>query len=59
MRPSDQPVERNAMRNKHLTQEERYQIHALRRQGVSFARIGAELNRHRSSIAREFKRNAS
>ncbi|CDS51218.1 Mobile element protein [Polaromonas sp. CG9_12] len=47
------------MRNKHLTQEERYQIHALRRQGVSFARIGAELNRHRSSIAREFKRNAS
>lgn len=42
----------------HLTQEERYQIHALRRQGISCARIAAELMRHRSSIERELKRNA-
>ena len=43
----------------HLTREERYQIHALRRQGISCARIAAELNRHRSSISRELKRNGA
>ena len=42
----------------HLTQEERYQIHALKRQNISLARIGAELQRDRSTIARELKRNA-
>jgi IS30 family transposase len=42
----------------HLTQDERYQIHALRRQGVSLARIAAELERSRSTITRELKRNA-
>lgn len=42
----------------HLTREERYQIHALRRQGISCARIAAELNRHRTTIARELRRNA-
>ena len=41
----------------HLTQDERYQIHALRRQGVSVARIAAELERDRSTIFRELKRN--
>jgi IS30 family transposase len=42
----------------HLTQDERYQIHALKRQGVSLARIAAELARSRSTITRELKRNA-
>ena len=42
----------------HLTQDERYQIHALRRQGVNPARIAAELRRDRSTISRELKRNA-
>ena len=42
----------------HLTREERYQIHALRRQGIRPAVIAAELNRSRSTITRELKRNA-
>lgn len=46
------------MTYKHLTQEERYQIHALKRQNISLARIAAELNRSRSTITRELKRNA-
>ena len=46
------------MTYKHLTQEERYQIHALKRQNISLARIGAELQRDRSTISRELKRNA-
>ena len=41
----------------HLTQDERYQIHALKRQNISLARIGAQLQRDRSTIARELKRN--
>ena len=46
------------MTYKHLTQEERYQIHALKRQNISLARIAAELQRDRSTISRELKRNA-
>lgn len=42
----------------HLTQDERYQIHALKRQGISLARIAAELLRSPSTISRELKRNA-
>ena len=42
----------------HLTQAERYQIHALRRQNISLACIAAELQRDRSTISRELKRNA-
>lgn len=42
----------------HLTREERYQIHALLRQGVGVARIAAELARDRSTISRELARNA-
>ena len=43
----------------HLTQEERYQIHSLRRQGISQARIAAELARSSSAISRELKRNST
>ena len=42
----------------HLTQQERYQIHALKRQNISVACIAAELQRDRSTISRELKRNA-
>ena len=51
--------ERSTMNYTHLSQNERYQIHALRRISVSCAQIARELNRHRSSIARELRRNAS
>jgi IS30 family transposase len=47
------------MTYKHLTQEERYQIHALKRQSISITRIAAELQRDRSTIFRELKRNAA
>ena len=43
----------------HLTQEERYQIHSLKRQGISQARIAAELGRSPSTLSRELARNAS
>lgn len=46
------------MTYKHLTQEERYQIYVLKRQNISLARIAEELNRSRSTITRELKRNA-
>ena len=42
----------------HLTQDERYQIHTLKRQGIKLARIAAELLRSPSTISRELKRNA-
>jgi IS30 family transposase len=43
----------------HLTQEERYQIHSLCRQGIHLSHIAAELGRCTSTISRELKRNAS
>lgn len=46
------------MTYKHLTREERYQIHTLRRQGISLGCIAAELRRSRSTISRELQRNA-
>lgn len=41
----------------HLSREERYQIHALRRRKVAVAAIAADLGRHRSTITRELARN--
>jgi transposase, IS30 family len=43
----------------HLTQDERYQIHELKRMGVSLKDIALELKRSPSTITRELKRNAS
>ena len=43
----------------HLSREERYQIHALRRRRVTIAAIAADLGRHPSTIARELARNAN
>ena len=45
------------MTYQHLTQNERYQIHALRRQNISLVCIARELQRDRSTISRELKRN--
>ena len=43
----------------HLTQEERYQIHNLQRQGIALSRIAAELGRSACTISRELRRNTS
>ena len=50
--------QRSTMTYKHLTREERYQIHSLKRQGVSLGCIAAELGRNRSTISRELQRNS-
>jgi IS30 family transposase len=42
-----------------LTTEERYQIATLRDQGLTSLQIAAALGRHRCTIAREVKRNAT
>src|SRR5690606_25175730 len=41
----------------HLTQEERYQIYTLLREGFSKRHIAWRLNRSPSTISREIKRN--
>jgi len=40
-----------------LTLDERYQIYTLRKQQLNCAEIGREMGRHRTTIARELKRN--
>ena len=51
--------QRSTMTYKHLTREERYQIHTLKRQGVSLGCIAAQLHRNRSTISREIQRNSA
>jgi IS30 family transposase len=41
----------------HLTSEQRYQIFSLKQAGLSNPAVARELGRHRSTIARELKRN--
>lgn len=41
----------------HLTEEERYQAHALREAGLSLRAIGKRMHRSASTICRELKRN--
>lgn len=43
----------------HLTQDERYQIHNLRRQGIHLSHIAAQLGRSTSTISREVRRNST
>ena len=43
----------------HLTQAERYQIYALKLHGISIARIADTVQRSRSTIYRELKRNSA
>ena len=45
------------MRYHQITSEERYTISALRMQGYSASNIALYLDRHRSTIGRELKRN--
>lgn len=45
------------MSYRQLTSEERYMISALRKQGLNQSQIAANLDRHRSTICREFQRN--
>ena len=47
------------MAYRQLSTEERYQIAALRREGLSSRQIARALTRHPSTIAREVKRNAA
>ena len=42
----------------HLSQEERYQISALLKAGLTQAQISANLGRHKSTISREISRNS-
>ena len=41
------------MKYRHITQEERYLIAKLYKDGFSYTEIGNELNRHKSTIKRE------
>lgn len=45
------------MRYTHLSQDERYQIYALRLEKKTLTEIAQVLNRHKSTIQREMKRN--
>ena len=47
------------MAYRQLATEERYQIAALRGQGLTSPQIAAALGRHRGTIAREVTRNAT
>ncbi|MBB6187600.1 helix-turn-helix domain-containing protein [Rhodanobacter sp. MP7CTX1] len=43
----------------HLSQDERYQIQHLHSGGFSAGEIGAQIQRARTTISRELRRNAS
>ncbi|WP_080721913.1 helix-turn-helix domain-containing protein [Vibrio vulnificus] len=45
------------MKYTHLTENERYMISALRKQGISTAKIAKQLGRHKATIYREIERN--
>ena len=45
------------MSHHQITSEQRYMLSALRWQGHSYAEIGRQLGKHRSSIMREVRRN--
>jgi IS30 family transposase len=43
---------------RHLQYDERCQIRALHKQGVSISEIARQLGRHKSTVSRELRRNA-
>jgi IS30 family transposase len=55
--PFDRPVEIAKMNYTHLTQEERYQIYALKKAGHTQIEIANVLERSESTISRELARN--
>ncbi|WP_029203588.1 helix-turn-helix domain-containing protein, partial [Vibrio genomosp. F6] len=46
------------MKYSHLTENERYMISALRKQGISTAKIARQLGRHKATIYREIERSS-
>ena len=56
--PFDRQVEITQMNYIHITQEERYQIYALKKVGHQQSEIAKVLKRSESTISRELKRNA-
>lgn len=42
-----------------LTETERYHIYGLKRAGFSIGAIAKDLNRHKSTISREFRQNVN
>ncbi|HHF3209294.1 TPA: transposase, partial [Vibrio diabolicus] len=46
------------MKYTHLTENERYMISALRKQGINTAKIAKQLGRHKATIYREIERNS-
>ena len=42
----------------HLSREERYQISALLKEGLTRSQIAASLSRHKATIGREIARNS-
>ena len=46
------------MNYRHLSREERYQISALLKEGLTQSQIALNLNRHKSTISREIARNS-
>ena len=53
----DQPVEIAQMNYTQITQEERYQIYALKKAGLCQSKLAKVLGRSASTISRELKRN--
>lgn len=53
----DRPVEIAKMNYTHITQEERYQIYALKKAGINQSKISEIIGRSPSTISRELKRN--
>ena len=45
------------MKYHRLTQQERYQIYALLKEGLSLSAIGNNIGKNKSTISRELKRN--
>ena len=46
------------MTYRHLSREERYQISALLKEGLTQSQIALNLKRHKSTISREISRNS-
>ena len=52
------PRSEKPMKYTHLTENERYMLSALRKQGLAVAAIAKALGRHRSTVYREVERNS-
>ncbi len=57
MHPPSAKKRDTSLNYQHLSQQERYTITALLKTGLSYASIGREINRDKSTISRELSRN--